>query len=140
MDNIRDFISEENVIKDEIYKAFCNSVTCPICSDILIEPMMCMNCQTVDCRKCKEDWLLKSNTCPNRCPNPNYQKCLDISELLSQLKFICPNCDDIINYDDIQKHSLINCTRKGKMEKLKQSFITSENSVNSKKNIFYIHS
>ncbi len=34
MANIRDYINEENVIKDEIFKAFENSVTCSICSDI----------------------------------------------------------------------------------------------------------
>ena len=34
MENIRDFINDKNVIKDEIYLAFENSVLCPICTDV----------------------------------------------------------------------------------------------------------
>ena len=71
MDDIREYINEKNVMKDEIYNAFEASVTCSICSDILIEPMMCMNCQIVNCKKCKEDWISKSHICPNKCKNPN---------------------------------------------------------------------
>ncbi len=136
MDNIREYINEQKVMKDEIYNAFEASVTCQICSDILIEPMMCMNCQNVICKKCKEDWLSKSHNCPNRCQNPNYQKCLDISELLSKLKFICPKCDNIINYDDVKKHCLTDCKNKKSLERMDSIIDTTGNSINSKKKIF----
>ena len=50
MANLRDYINDKTVIKDEIYKNFEYSVTCSICSEIMINPMMCMNCQTVYCK------------------------------------------------------------------------------------------
>ena len=112
MENIREFINEENVIKDEIYKAFENSVICQICSDIFIEPTMCMECQNVYCKECIDNWSKRNNKCPNRCQNTHYQKSLAIIELLSKIKFICKKCDGIINYDDMKKHRLINCINK----------------------------
>ena len=134
MDNIRDYINEENVIKDEIYQTLENSVTCSICSDILIEPKMCMNCQNVYCEQCINDWAKKSNTCPNRCQNTKFNKSLGISELLSKLKFICSKCDAVINYDDMKKHSLINCKNKINIEKVNKNNIKEKptNTINSK--------
>ena len=134
MDNIRDFINETNVIKDEIYQSLENSVTCSICSDILIEPKMCKNCQNVYCEQCINSWAQKSNTCPNRCQNTIFIKGQGISELLSKLKFICNKCDGVINYDDMKKHSLINCKNKINMEKINKDKIKEEptNKINSK--------
>ena len=121
MANIRDYINEENVIKDEIFKAFENSVTCSICSDIFIEPTMCMGCQNVFCKKCIENWSKKSDKCPNRCNNTSYHKSLAIIELLSKLKFICKKCDGLINYDDMNKHRLLNCKNKKNIEMINES-------------------
>jgi hypothetical protein len=111
MDNIRDYINEENVIKDEIYNNFESSLTCSICSDIIIEPTMCMNCQNVYCKKCIDDWSKKSSKCPNRCQNTSYNKSVSISEILSKLKFICKKCDNIVNYNEMKTHKY-NCKRK----------------------------
>ena len=111
MDNIRDYINENNVIKDEFYTRFDNSLTCSICSEIFIEPTMCMNCQNVYCKKCIESWLQKSSTCPNRCQSTKFDKSLSTIEMLSKLKFICDKCDSIISYDDMKNHSLSNCKK-----------------------------
>ena len=59
MDKLREYINEKNVIKDEFYTSFESSFTCSICSDIFIEPTMCMNCQNVYCKECIEGWLQK---------------------------------------------------------------------------------
>ncbi len=109
--DIREYINEENVIKDEIYNNFESSLTCSICTEIIIEPTMCMNCQNVYCKKCIDDWSKKSAKCPNRCQNTSYNKSVSISEMLSKLKFICKKCDNILNYDDMKKHKN-NCKKK----------------------------
>ena len=134
MENIRDFINDKNVVKDEIYLAFENSVLCPICTDVLIEPTMCMNCQNVYCKKCINDWIKKSNKCPNRCENSNYQKSLAITELLSKLKFKCIYCGNSIDYNNIKNHNLLNCKRKGNIEKIEQNsnLDIKRNKINSK--------
>lgn len=139
MDNLRAYINEKNVIKDEIYNNFENSVTCSICSDILIDPMMCMKCQNVNCKECIDDWKLKNDKCLNRCEEPNYQKCLAINELLSKLKFMCPNCDSAINYDDMKQHILISCKNTRNIEKLDSSRLLTSKSINSKKILYNVH-
>ena len=109
MSNLRDYINYQTVIKDEIFKNFEYSLTCSICSDIMINPMMCMNCQAVFCKSCIDDWSKKSAHCTNRCQNTNYKKSILSQNFLSKLKFICRNCEKVINYDDVKEHSLIKC-------------------------------
>ena len=111
MDKIREYINEKNVIKDEFYTSFDSSLTCSICSEIFIEPIICKNCQNVYCRECIESWLQKSTTCPNRCQNTSFDKSLSTIEMLSNLKFICDKCDSVINYDDMKNHSVSNCKK-----------------------------
>ena len=98
---------------------------------------MCMNCQNVYCKTCIDDWKKKSIKCPNRCENPNYNKSLSTSEMLSKLKFICNKCDNVINYDDMKIHSLKDCSKEKKIEELPKSKSKEEenkniNKINSK--------
>ena len=105
---MENYINEETVVKNEIYSAFKDDVTCPICSKLLINPMMCMRCQNVYCKKCIEAWNKKDNKCPNRCENPDYHKSLEKSNTLSKLKFKCEKCGEEILYNNVQKH-MDNC-------------------------------
>ena len=109
MSNLREYINNETLIKDEIFKNFEFSVSCSICTEILINPMMCMNCQAVFCKSCIDEWSKKSAHCTNRCENTNYQKSILSQNILSKLKFICKKCEKVINYDDVKDHSLIKC-------------------------------
>ena len=97
-------INEETVVKSEIYLAFKEEVSCTICSKIIINPVMCMNCQNVYCKKCIDEWSKKDNKCPNRCENPNYKKSIEKSNTLSKLKFKCEKCGEEILYDNAIKH------------------------------------
>lgn len=99
-----DSISENTVVEDAIYLAFKDSLICPICSNILINPLMCMNCQNVYCQKCVDEWSKKDNKCPNRCENPNYKKSIEKNNILSKLKFKCEKCGEEIFYDNVGKH------------------------------------
>ena len=101
---MEEYINNETIVENEIYKAFKDSVECPLCLNILINPHMCMKCQNVYCKKCIDDWTKKSEKCPNRCERPNYKKSLVKNEILSRLKFKCKKCHTTIAYDNIQKH------------------------------------
>lgn len=113
------YINDDLVIKNEIYNFFKDSITCPLCLKIFINPLMCMKCQNVYCKKCIDEWEKKNNTCPNRCENPNYQKSIGKQELLSKLKFKCINCDEEIEYDNIEKH-YNSCKSKTNTKKIKK--------------------
>ena len=86
---MEDFINEKTIVENEIYNAFQNDIFCTICSKILIEPQMCMNCLNVYCKKCVDEWSKRNNLCPNRCDNPNYRKSIEKANILSKLKFKC---------------------------------------------------
>ena len=101
---MENYINENTIIKDELYNAFKESVTCPLCLSILISPVMCMKCQNVFCKRCINDWTKKDQKCPNRCTEPNYQRSIGKNEILSKLKFKCEACGNNYKYDEAQKH------------------------------------
>ena len=104
MEDIYYYINENNIINDEIYKAFKFSISCPICSNIIIEPLMCMKCQNSFCQKCINQWNLINEKCPNRCINPNYQMSKEMNGLLSKLNFKCEFCTKTFEYNKMKEH------------------------------------
>ena len=103
---MEEYINEKTIIKNEIYNSYKDFITCPLCSGIFINPVMCMKCQTAFCKKCADDWSLKNPTkCQKGCLEPNYEKCLCKKDFLSVLKFICQKCQTEFQYDDAEEHS-----------------------------------
>ena len=101
---MENYINENTIIKDELYNAFKESVTCSLCLSILINPVMCMKCQNVFWKKCVSDWSKKDEKCPNGCTEPNYQRCLGQNEILSKLKFKCETCGNNYKYEEAKNH------------------------------------
>ena len=97
------------IIENNYYNCFKDLVNCPICLNILIDPVICIKCQNCFCKKCINEWLKNNEKCPNYCSGPNFQE--KNKTLLSQLKFTCKKCKIVINYDDISKHH-ISCNKK----------------------------
>ena len=79
------FININSLVNNDINNAFKDLAICPLCSNILIEPYMCMKCQKVYCKKCIDEWKNKDDKCPNKCENPNYQKSLEKNNILCKL-------------------------------------------------------
>ena len=98
------YINDNTVVDDEMYKAFKDFVKCPVCHNILINPMMCMGCQKAYCKKCVNEWSKNDDRCPTRCKNPTYQKSLEKNNMLSKLKFKCEKCGEKVDYESIEKH------------------------------------
>jgi len=46
----------EYVINDDFFKSIKEEITCSICLDIKIDPIMCTKCQNSYCSKCIKDW------------------------------------------------------------------------------------
>lgn len=98
------YINENTVVDDENYKFFKDFIKCPICQNILINPMICFGCQKAYCKKCIDEWSKNDDRCPNRCKNPTYQKNVEKNNMLSRLKFKCEKCGEKVEYDSVEKH------------------------------------
>ena len=109
MVDLYEFINEDYIIKDALYECFKDSIICPICSEIIVRPVMCMNCQKAYCKRCIEHWNNMKNYCPNKCNNPEYKKCILVGNILSKLNFKCKDCSNIVNYDKMERHALSKC-------------------------------
>ena len=106
------YFPQDSIIKDDLYIALKDSITCAICSNILREPIMCMKCQKAFCKNCIYNYPNNKEKCPNNCKNPNYKNDITKLQILSKIKYECKNCGDIVSYEDIQSHLKTNCKTK----------------------------
>jgi len=109
MVELEDYINEDYVEKDQLYESIKETIFCPICRNIMIRPVMCMNCQNNYCRSCIEQWSNIKDYCPNKCKNADYKNSLIIGNILSKLNFKCKDCLNVINYEKMEKHVLSKC-------------------------------
>ena len=80
---------------DDIYK-------CPICENIMINPVECESCGHNFCNNC-----LSSIGCPFGCKQLKInQATLSIHNILNNIKFKCENigCTEILTYGEVEKH------------------------------------
>ena len=98
------YININNIIENDIFKLYKDSVICPLCHNILINPIMCMKCDGTFCKKCIDDWEKKNLKCPNNCNEPNYQQNSIKNDILYKLKFKCEECEEEIYYNEMKNH------------------------------------
>ena len=107
------FYNRENVInKDDLF-----DLTCPICLNILKNPISCStsNHSHCFCNQCINKYLKDSNKCP-MCKNIfEFQINEEINNLLNNLLFKCPfykeGCNNTIKYSEYFNH-INNCKYK----------------------------
>ena len=106
------YINEDTIIKNETFNSFPELIICQICQCIMLEPVMCLNCQNYYCKKCIEDWKKKSPTCPNKCEEPIFKNVIEKNRLITKMKFKCiKGCGAEILFDDIKNHYSSNCLK-----------------------------
>ena len=103
---MEELVNINTIVDNDIYKTFKEMIICPICNNIYISPVMCLNCQKEYCKKCIENSIKNNEQNDQRCKceNPNFVASKGKQNLLSKLKFKCKDCDMEINYDDTPKH------------------------------------
>ena len=110
------------VINDDYFKSIKEEVTCSICFDIKIDPIMCTKCQNSYCSKCIKNWESKSQKCPFQCDSPKYTVARLVKNLICKLNFRCKNgCNQIIPFEKFQTHNEFECEKidfKQKYQKL----------------------
>ena len=105
---------KEDVVNQEVLKSIESTAICNICLGIVLDPIMCENCQMIFCKKCYEDWTsAKGNKeCPLRCGGNKTTPAKIISRLLGQLKFKCKNgCATPVTYDSMDIHYFKECPK-----------------------------
>ena len=112
------YINEDTIIKDGQYESFKDLIYCPICKKLMIEPVMCFNCQNNYCKICIDDWKSKNNICPNGCEDPILKGAIGKNRLITKFKFKCiKGCGTEIPFDDINNHYKTNCIENKKNDK-----------------------
>jgi len=114
---MNEYIKEENIVKNEVYEALKDDITCQICFKLMILPMVCPNCQNTICNKCVDDWKKKGGTCPNGCKS-EFQKVIEKNNHIFKIKFKCiKGCGKEILFGDLAKHSSV-CINSSKNKKM----------------------
>jgi hypothetical protein len=115
---MEEYINDDTIIKDAQYEAFKDLIYCQICECLMMEPVMCFNCQNNFCKKCINDWKSRNaNSCPNRCENPIYRDVIGKNRLISKFKFKCTKgCGAEIPFEDINNHYKSNCIENKKKD------------------------
>ena len=120
------YINKETIIKDNTYNSFKEQIACKICECIMLEPVMCVNCQNYYCKKCIEDLKKRSETCPGECEKSIYKNVIEENRLITKMKFKCiKGCGAEILFEDIKNHYSTNC-----LENIKDNNIKKNDNVN----------
>ena len=136
-EDLEDYFDEDTIVRDEIFNAFEDSLTCKICQGLLSEPTMCMKCQQVYCKACLDDWLKRGQGCPTRCQDSQFQKSISTCELLNKIKFRCKICEEVVYYDKLKEHTSQNCREKKKEKpELTKTFTDPKLTMNSNSDNF----
>ena len=105
-------ISPEDIYNRNEVENMEDLITCPICLNILFSPVQCNICNKCFCKICIKNYNDSRNKCPFRCINPKYLENKFVNNVLSILKFKCKNgCNQIINYDNLEKHYEEDCDK-----------------------------
>ena len=101
---MQNYVNKGTLVENEISKIFEVSSMCPLCNNILINPLICLSCQNNYCKRCIDEWKEKNEKCPKGCESPNYQKSIGKNDILSKLNFKCVGCGKEIPYDQAESH------------------------------------
>ena len=139
-----DLFEEKDIVNKEYYAGVQATINCPICLNIIENPVQCDKCQKFFCLNC----IKGVKECPFRCKNNKYTSGLLCRQLISELKIKC-ECGKIINFDHIQKHKEEECEKadfkqnyfnlKKKYELLKEE-LKKNDEVKELKNSFFVKS
>ena len=100
-------IEKEFIVEE--YLSLCEELTCPICLNLVSNPVTCKGCDNIFCTKCINEWHKVSKNCPNLCVLELKPVVFTVANLLGKIKLKCFNykkgCHSIICYKDLKHHS-----------------------------------
>ena len=92
----------------EIFNEKFPDFICQICLFFVIDPVECLTCNSIFCKKCLYEYTLYSKRCPNRC-DINYRPVNRIlKQLINSVKVPClfyhKGCREILTYETYYSH------------------------------------
>ena len=96
------YINNNNIVENSISDEYRDYVKCSKCLNILINPFICSSCHLIYCKKCANEYI----DCQN-CNESYYIRNLFLNDILSNLKFTCLLCKNIIGYYEVKNHYII---------------------------------
>lgn len=104
----REFKPSEIRAEEKVLKTF----TCPICLNLVNDPLFCKNCGAAACRKCLVEYYKSQNQnqqsqCFNKCGGNSYRKItFKEKEFIDYIKLRCKHngCFQFISYTDYDQH------------------------------------
>ena len=58
--------NENNIVKNEVYELFKDTIICPVCNSLMFDPVICLNCKITFCKKCSKELKEKGENCPKK--------------------------------------------------------------------------
>ena len=125
---MENYINQETIIKDSKYEDFKDRITCPLCQNLMIKPLMCIQCKEYYCDKCIDLLIEKKSGCPNQCSNSNFKEVIEKNNLITKFKFKCIHgCDEEISFYDIENHYDNDCKLKSRIAVLNKNKVVKMN-------------
>ena len=110
---MEEYANEKTIVKDNIYEMFKESILCEICHSIMIEPVICLNCQNTFCKKCKEKLEENGENCPGKCQKPIIKDVIQKNNNITKFKFKCiKGCGQEILFNNLLPHYCSDCLSK----------------------------
>ena len=128
MKNImEEYVNEKTIVKDQIYEMFKDSIICQICNSLMIEPVICLNCQNTFCKKCKEKLKENGENCPGKCQEPIIKDVIEKNNNITKFKFKCiRGCGQDILFNNLLIHYSSDCLSQKEKAKALSSNETAE--------------
>lgn len=109
------YVNKNTIVKNEIYENFKDNIICPICSSLMIEPVVCTGCQETFCKNCYKD----GKTCAKKCEKSDIKDVIGRNNFITKFKFKCiKGCGETILFDNIKNHYNSDCLSKKKKAKV----------------------
>jgi len=109
------YVNNDTIIKNEMYYSFKDSITCQMCSKLMIKPVICFGCQSSFCKKCIEAQKKEDGLCPRKCDNPIIKDVIEKNNNIFKFKFKCiKGCEEEILFKDLESHYSTDCLSKKK--------------------------
>ncbi len=133
---MEEYVNEDSVIKNSQYEAFKEYISCHKCECLMIEPVLCLNCQNKFCKKCAEECENKNGKCPLNCEKTSLRKVIGKNNMISKIKFKCiKGCGAEIPFDEINNHYKSNCIENKTKNNSSNEDILNIEAINEKRKI-----
>ena len=99
------------------YELLLDEMLCPICLNVLLDPIECMLCRAIICENCHFILKAAGKNCFNEGCKGDYQKANKfIRNILNELKITCQGCKkENISYSHYLSH-IKNCNEKSNIQ------------------------